>query len=733
MKNTALVILLICSFWVAMSQEQAKDKPPKIGLVLSGGGAKGLAHIGVLKVIEEAGIKIDYIGGTSMGAVIGGLYASGYTAKQIDSVFTATNFDELLRDYISRSYKNFYEKKNDEMYAVSLPFDKFRIGVPTSFSKGAYFYSLLNKLTYKVRHVKDFNKLPTPFLCIATNIETGEEVLLNEGYLAQAILASATFPTLFSPVEINGKLMIDGGVSNNYPIDEVRKLGADIIIGVDVQDGLKDRNALRDATRILVQITNLQMIEKMIKKKEQTDIYIKPNIEDYSVISFSSGDSIIKRGQEASYAVFDQLKKLGTGYKKKQTFKSVPDTLQFIDINLNELKNYTRSYVLGKLQFETNTKITYEDLKTGIDNLNVTGNFSAINYTIEKCDEENDILNLSIVENPNKTYLKFGLHYDGLYKSALLINMTQKKLFLKNDILSLDLGLGDNFRYNLDYYVDNGFHFSFGYKSRLNQFNRNIYAINGELFDFDINSLNIDYLDFTNQVYLQTIFAQKFLIGGGLETKYLKIKSNTLSGPDAVFDDNDYLSVFGYLKYDSFDDKYFPTKGWFFNGEVQSFLYSSNTFGDFDRFSIAKAEASIARTFYRIATVKLSSEAGFSFGGRSTPSFDFFLGGYGFNQINNFQPFYGYDFLSLEGNSYIKSTGTIDVEFYKNNHVNFSANYANIGDNLFETVNWISTPKHSGYAIGYALESIIGPIEFKYSWSPEQSKGFTWLSIGFRF
>ncbi|HEX8576658.1 MAG TPA: patatin-like phospholipase family protein [Flavobacterium sp.] len=733
MKNTTLVILLICSFWVAMSQELAKDKPLKIGLVLSGGGAKGLAHIGVLKVIEEAGIKIDYIGGTSMGAVIGGLYASGYTAKQIDSVFNATNFDELLRDFIPRSYKNFYEKKNDEMYAVSLPFEKFRIGVPTSFSKGAYLYSLLNKLTYKVRHVKDFNKLPTPFLCIATNVETGEEVLLNEGYLAQAILASATFPTLFSPVEINGKLMVDGGVSNNYPIDEVRKLGADVIIGVDVQDGLKDRNALRDATRILVQITNLQMIEEMIKKKEQTDVYIKPNIKEYSVISFSSGDSIIKKGEEASYAVIDQLKKLGTGYKKKQMVKSVPDTLQFADINLNELKNYTRSYVLGKLQFETNTKITYDDLKTGIDNLNVTGNFSAINYTIEKCDEKNDILNLSIVENPNKTYLKFGLHYDGLYKSALLINMTQKKLFLKNDILSLDLGLGDNFRYNLDYYVDNGFHFSFGYKSRLNQFNRNIYSINGELFDFGVNSLNIDFLDFTNQVYLQTVFVQKFLIGGGLETKYLKIRSNTLSGSDAVFDDNDYLSVFGYLKYDSFDDKYFPTKGWFFNAELQSFLYSSDTFGDFKRFSIAKGEASIARTFYRIATVKLSSEAGLSFGGRNTPSFDFILGGYGFNQINNFQPFYGYNFLSLEGNSYIKSTGTIDVEFYRNHHINLSANYANIGDDLFLTKDWISTPKHSGYAIGYALESIIGPIEFKYSWSPEQSKGFTWLSIGFRF
>ena len=257
-------------FFTHSCYSQEKTNRPKIGLVLSGGGAKGFAHIGVLKALEKAGVKIDYIGGTSMGAVVGGLYASGYSATQIDSIFYNTNFDELLQDYIPRSSKSFYEKRNDELYAISLPFHKLKIGIPIALSKGMYNYSLLSKLTHKVRYIKDFDKLPIPFLCVATDIENGEPVILRSGYLAQAMLASSAFPSLFSPVEIEGRLLIDGGVVNNYPVEEVRNMGADIIIGVDVQDDLKNRKSLNDATKILVQITNLDMIKSMHEKKKIT-------------------------------------------------------------------------------------------------------------------------------------------------------------------------------------------------------------------------------------------------------------------------------------------------------------------------------------------------------------------------------------------------------------------------------------------------------------------------------
>lgn len=720
---------------VAFSQE--KDKRPKIGLVLSGGGAKGFAHIGVLKVLEQAGVKIDYIAGTSMGAVVGGLYASGYSASQIDSIFYNTDFDELLQDYIPRSSKSFYEKRNDQMYAISLPFNKLKIGIPIALSKGMYNYNLLSKLTHKVRHINDFSKLPIPFLCIGTDIERGEQVILDHGYLAQAMLASSAFPSLFSPVEIDGKLLIDGGVMNNYPVEEIRKMGADIVIGVDVQDDLKDRKLLKDATRILVQITNLDMIKVMKDKQKLTDIYIKPDVSDYGVISFDDGQQIIKKGEEATLPLYERLKKLGDtlGNYKPNKMKVVKDSINIKNISINKLDNFTRAYVLGKLQFKNGSKICYDDLKTGINNLNATLNFSRISYTLEN-NQGDDELKLILTENPTKTYLKFGIHYDGLYKSAVLANVTQKKTLFKNDVLSLDLGLGDNIRYNLDYYIDNGFYWSFGLKSRYNTFNKNSITDfrNGQLLGFlGLNSINIDFQDLTNQAYMQTVFIQKFLIGAGVEHKFLKIESDNLIGTNPTFENSSYLSVFGYMTYDSYDNKLFPKQGWMFSGDIQSYLHSSDYTKEFSRYSIAKGEIGIVKSFYKKLTLKVQSEAGFTIGEDSVHFFDFVLGGYGFNTINNFRHFYGYDFLSIAADSYIKSCFTLDYEIFKKNHINIAANYANAEDGLFENGNWLSKPTYNGYAIGYGLESIIGPIEIKYSWSPELRKGYAYFTVGFAF
>jgi NTE family protein len=737
MKNiTTFVFFLFVFTQSTYSQEPIKPRQ-KVGLVLSGGGAKGFAHIGVLKVLEQAGVKIDYIGGTSIGGVVGGLYASGYNATQIDSIFKDTDFNNLITDFIPRSSKNFYEKRNDELYALSLPVNKFKVGIPVALSKGVYNFNLLSRLTNNVRHVRDFNKLPIPFLCIATDIETGEQVVLDKGNLPLALLASSAFPSLFSPVEIDGKLLVDGGVSNNYPIDEIRKLGADVIIGVDVQDDLKDRSGLNDATKILVQITNLQMIQKMRLNKASTDIYIKPEVNGFGIISFADTQEIIKKGEEAAFSVFEKIKLLAdsTTIYKINNLKKESDTLHIKNININELDNYTRSYVIGKLGLKAKKTITYSDLKIGIDNLSATQNFNKISYLFEKNGAFDD-LNITLKENPQRTFLKFGFHFDGLYKSGILLNLTQKKVLLKNDVALLDVGLGDNFRYNLEYYIDNGFHWSFGLKSKYNRFTKNVSIDfnNGLLLtQLGIKTLNIDYSDFTNQAYVQTVSFQKFLLGIGLEYKKLKISSETISNTTPVLENSNYWSSFGSLKYDSFDNKYFPKSGWAFSSDFQTYLHSTDFTNQFKPFSIVKSDFGIVKTFYKKATIKFQAEAGVKIGNESVPFFDFVLGGYGFNSINNIKQFYGYDFLSISGDSYIKTSFTLDYEFIKKSHLNFSGNYAQINNNLFKNTGWISKPKYSGYAIGYGLETIVGPVEVKYTWSPELNKGYTLFTIGFWF
>ena len=203
--------------------------------MLSGGGAKGLAHIGVLKVLEEAGVRIDYIGGTSMGAIVGAMYSAGYSAQELDSIFQQLDFDKLIQDKTSRRAKSLHERYLYDRYTVALPFNNFKVGFPRSVSKGQNIYNEFVKLLYPISDTYDFSKLSIPFLCVATDIETGGEVLLESGFLPKAIMASGSFPSLFDLIEIDGKLLTDGGIVNNYPIDEVKAKGMDIIIRVDVQ------------------------------------------------------------------------------------------------------------------------------------------------------------------------------------------------------------------------------------------------------------------------------------------------------------------------------------------------------------------------------------------------------------------------------------------------------------------------------------------------------------------
>jgi len=738
MKHFFLFTSLFFLSQVALGQEKSVENTrPKVGLVLSGGGAKGLAHIGVLKVIDSLGIQVDYIGGTSMGAVVGGLYASGYTANQLDSIFSKIDVDALLQDYTPRESKSFYEKRNDEIYALTLPFNNFKLGLPSGLSKGLYNFNLMSRLTQHVSDVRDFDKLPIPFLCIATDVETGEQIVLDEGILAQAIIASGALPTLYSPVEINGRLLIDGGVVNNYPIEELKNRGIDFIIGIDVQDGLKNREQLKDVTAVLSQINNFSMIEKMEGKRSLTNIYIKPDIKGFSVVSFDKGKEIIKKGNEKANEFIKELLPLRNVDERPTAYKVVKNDSIFIrDITFNKLENFTRAYVVGKLKIKRNTKIPMTQIEKGISNLNATQNFSAISYSFEKT-QSGERLALNLKENKSNTFLKFGIHYDDLYKSGALINYTHKKLIAKNDVASLDVILGDNFRYNFDYYIDNGFYWSFGFNSKFNSFNRNIATdfANGIIFtDLGINSVNIDFTDITNQAYVQTIFAQKFSFGAGLELKYLNIKSETLQNTKPIFDKSNYLSAFGYLKYDSFNQKYFPKKGWSFSGDLKTFLYSSDYTNEFERFSIAKADAAIVFEPIKRATIKLQTEGGFAIGERTISFFDFVLGGYGFVSVNNFKPFMGYDFLSLAGDSYVKGTVTADYEVYKKHHINFTANFANVGNRIFEhTEDWLTKPQYTGYGFGYGMESIIGPLEIKHSWSPETKDHHTWFSVGFWF
>ena len=603
---------------------------------------------------------------------------------------------------------------------------------------------MLLKLLIHVNTVDDFSKLPIPFFCIATNVENGKQVILDKGNLTQSIMASGALPSLFQPVTINDEILIDGGVVNNYPVDELRAKGMDIIIGVDVQDGLASREELTSAPEVLFQINNFRTINDMKLKVKKTDIYIKPNIKDFNVVSFDEGNNIIKVGEFAALSKLSILKSLSS---RKPNINQQINLKPIDSITINTTKvignnNYTRAYILGKLKLKSNKKISYKDFSKGVNNLVATNNFDAFEYELKDSpNKEGYDLLASVKETQVNTFLKFGLHYDDLYKSAALINLTKKQLFFKNDVGSLDIILGDNVRYNFEYLIDKGFHWSIGLKSRYNQFNKNISAQlvldNDQIMTSGLNKIDVNLRDQTNQFYLQTLFRRDFALSAGVEHKRLEINSQTIFGnnpnEEFLFEKTDYISLFGNLKFDTYDNKYFPKKGVYFNGDLNIYLYASSFVESFEDFSIAKADIGYAFSASDKLAFNLQTSGGFKLGDKSNRTLDFAIGGYGNNLINNFIPFLGYDFISLTGNSYVKASAIADFEVFKNHHITLEGNWANIDNNIFDSGEWFSLPDYRGYALGYAIETFLGPVQTKYSYSPEQRASNWFFNIGFWF
>ena len=730
----------------------AQEQELKVGLVLSGGGAKGLAHIGALKVIEDSGVQIDYIAGTSMGAIVGALYASGYRANELDSIFRQINFNSLIQDDFSRSSKTFYEKEDAERYAISLPFDGYKISFPQAISGGQKVYNELVSLLYHVKDVRDFNQLPIPFFCMATDIENGTAIRLDNGYLPEAIMASGTFPSLFEPMELDGKLLIDGGVLNNYPIAELKSLGANFIVGVDVQHDLSSRASLGSATDILLQINNFRTAEAMKTKSNDTDIYIRPNMAPYSVIDFDRGVEIVAEGARAAFLKEKALIELSKKQLKRKLKDQTPlwntyrkDTLNITYIEVNGMVNYSDDYVKGKLRFKEGDQIKFEDLKRGINNLAATNNFNTIRYElIEKTTGLGLILNLK--ESDNKTNIRFGAHYDKLYKSAALVNITQKNFLRKDDVLSLDFIFGDYLRYQIDYYVDKGFNWSFGLRSKLNDFNFDIpYKVLEKNFrlpdDPNLNTVNMDFTDFTNQFYLQTVYKNAFSISLGLEHKWIKYSSDTFlqestqtnNSSVLTLEKSHYASVYGQLRFDTLDDFFFPSKGFYLETDFHTYFLSSDFNGTFNPFSIFRSKAIAALNFTKNWSFVLAPEVGIKSGSSGTKSLDFALGGLGAPQTNNFIPFLGYDFIAIPGDSFLKMKATLDFEITPKNHFIVAANIAKVTDDILRPGSFKRAPSYFGYGLGYGFESIIGPMQMMYTKSPLNGNGSVFFSLGFPF
>ena len=729
--------LCVFCFLIFISSTFSQKNQPKIGLVLSGGGAKGFAHIGVLKEIDNAGITLDYIGGTSMGALIGGLYAAGYSANQIEELVLQTDFLDVLQDKIPRKTTPFFEKEFGEKVIVTLPVVNKKLGLPRGVSKGQNVLNMLMELFDSVDGNQDFSKLPIPFFCVATNVETGEEEVLENGSLPLALRASASFPTLLNPILHEDKLMVDGGVANNFPVSVMKEKGIDIIIGVDVEGKLYDRKELNSVLDILTQVSNYNMYEKSKLEKKKVDLYIHPDIFDYSVVDFAKKDTILQIGnQEAKKhrKALAEIAKKQVKKRKRTTIEMQFSELAITDITVSGNKKYTNGYILGKLDIIEGDTLTRQEISRKIHLLSATKNFETIEYNLIRKVDNSYLLSFKVRESEQKAEVGIGVHYDLLYKSGLLVNYKKKNVFGKNDIFSTNIILGDNLRYDINYFVDNGIFLSYGFKSRYNHFRTNL-GFNPLEEDLNrISSIDFRYNDLTNQVYAQTTFNRKFALGFGGEHKYLRITTETITTENEKtnIDNSHYLSLFGFLKLDTYDKRYFETKGFYADLNFKWYLGSSDFNDNFQPFGQALGTIGYAIPISRRLTFQHTSQAGFSLKDVSSNIFDFYLGSYNQNFINTFIPFYGYDFAELSDNSFIKTQVDFRYRFGEKFYGTLIANYAKLDNNVFKAIDVFQNLR-SGYAVGLSYDSLVGPIEIKYTFNTDNARSQVLFNLGFWF
>lgn len=699
MKKLGLLFLFAFSF---LLQAQVKEglvipKNPKIGLSLSGGGAKGFAHVGVLKIIDSLGVKVDYISGTSMGAIVGGLYASGYTAKDIEKIVMDTDFYSLIMDPKSRKEATFFNKSVDK-YLLSVPLKEGKVTLPSSISTGQKNVYLLKELLKNVATIDDFSKLPIPFMCVATNLESGKMEVFEKGDLVQSIMASSAFPSLMNPVKIGDSLYIDGAMTVNYPSKPLKDKGIDIVIGVDLSQGLAKREDLNNIIAILNQVIDMNIEKETKNQYKYTDINIKPNLKGFSATSYDDKKMILNNG-------FNEAKKYETTLNElpKKEHERLRNAINPIFSNVYKIDSlviennniYGKNYVLGKMGLRLPSLQTYGSINKMIDKLYATNNYQFINYDLIQ-ENDTNYLKIQVTEDNTRHFVKFGLHYDEIFKTGLLLNYSAKRLLFKNSNLSLDVVVGDKARYYFNYFIDNGYIPGFGLYSSGMQF---------DIKNKD-NSTESTWKWLRNEAYIQSIWKDKYAIGGGISHDYYEKEFNTKK--NSV---NRFFNTYIFLKSDTQNDKDFPTKGFYLNAEGKIL----NLFNkDIDEKPLQiKSEIRIHLPVSKAFTYSLSLFGGISIAENVPEFYKYRLGGIFEQNLGNMYSFGGYYFGQLSNENVVLATNKLQFRFKKNYYL--SGHFTIV--NLFNKINFEEALRvnYSSVGITAGYKSPFGQIKLNIS------------------
>jgi NTE family protein len=406
---------------------------PRVGLVLSGGGARGFAHVGVLEVLEEFRVPVDVIAGTSMGAVVGGLYAQGLSPRELVSVVEDIDWTTAFDDNPPRRELSFRRKRDDFDFLTNLRLyiKDWRIALPKGLIEGQKVTNILGELTLPAATVRDFDELAIPFRAVATDANTGEAVILADGSLALALRASMAIPGIFSPVQLDDRLLVDGGVSKNLPVDVARDLGADVIIAVDIGTSPADSAGVKSAFSIGGQTLTVLMYRNTAEQIELLgvdDLLIQPDLAGITTASFEKGREGIERGAAAARKLAAALTRFSVSREAFDTYlerrAAVPRAPPVIDsVRLDNRSALADRVIRRRLHAQTGEPLDVERLQKDLAALYGEGVFDRVIFSVDDTGRGQELVVHAIGKETGRNFLRFGLNLETNFQGESLFNL----------------------------------------------------------------------------------------------------------------------------------------------------------------------------------------------------------------------------------------------------------------------------------------------------------------------
>jgi NTE family protein len=719
------MFLLAAVLAVVVSPAGAGERP-KVGVALSGGAARGFAHVGVLKVLEEVGMPVDCVSGTSMGAVIGGLYSVGYSVAQIESISVHVDWEEMFSDAIGRRERAVVYKWWDSRYAMSFPLEGWRPQLPSGLIAGQRITKLLSRLTLPVANVKDFTRLPTPFTCVATDIVNGEAVVLESGNLAEAIRASMAVPTMFTPVTIDGRLLVDGGVARNLPAQDARALGADIVIGVDVAEPLYDAGELNSMIRIMDQTIHFQISGTSKLQKAMCDVLILPESEKTS-IQFEEAAYFIARGEEAARAVLPRLRALADSVRSlggvdKRPLPQPVDSLYITEVAIHGLEEIPPRVVESELRVNPPLRMTVDDIDRSVDRIYKYNFFERVGYTVSP-QGDGERLDLTVAEK-KQNMLRAGLRYDNQTNLAALANVTVRNLGVQGASLAVEFRLGQDVAGEVWYFTPAGRSLrSFGLSGRVNS---SWTRLNVYVGDFPAAVYRTSYT--FGELLLGNIFASYLALEGSVRAEYIDTQLD--SGSD-LFPDEHYtmFPAVGALRLDTIDRTVFARKGVFTHFTVEAASADAGSDVTLTRF---RFDWRIRVPVHRTVSLFQSLYLGAIPVGKPPAAYLFTMGGmdHRFTYFGAPNSFVGFEWQEFTGpNAQLFGVG-VQWEFYRRMYAIGRWNIGNTFEQWNDDVAWDVYENGGGVTLGVGVPA--APVQFTLSTSTRHGV-LAQLTLGYWF